>query len=103
MNLRFREILSGATEINRMEAVRRVYDQLLGEALGKKYVEKYFSSEAKPRAQEMVANIIAAMPTQIEGLTWMGARDEKKALEKLAALNAKNRLRTSEGLQQHQS
>jgi len=62
---------------------------LLGEALGKKYVEKYFPPEAKARAQEMVANIIAAMHDTIEGLTWMGPETKKKALEKLAALNAK--------------
>ena len=33
-------------------------DQLLGEALGKKYVEKYFPPEAKARMQEMVRNLL---------------------------------------------
>jgi endothelin-converting enzyme/putative endopeptidase len=82
--------LSGAKEIKpRWKRCAESTDQLLGEALGKKYVEKYFSPEAKARAQEMVENILAAMHDTIEGLSWMGPQTKKKALEKLAALNAK--------------
>lgn len=82
--------LSGAQEIKpRWKRCAESTDQLLGEALGKKYVEKYFSAEAKARAQEMVANIIAAMHDTIEGLTWMRPETKKKALEKLGALNTK--------------
>ncbi len=82
--------LSGATEIKpRWKRCAESTDQLLGEALGKKYVEKYFPPEAKARAQEMVANILAAMHDTIEGLTWMGPETKKKALEKLSALNTK--------------
>jgi putative endopeptidase len=82
--------LSGATEIKpRWKRCAESTDQLLGEALGKKYVEKYFPPEAKARAQEMVANIIAAMHDTIEGLTWMGPETKKKALEKLSTLNPK--------------
>jgi putative endopeptidase len=82
--------LSGATEIKpRWKRCAESTDQLLGEALGKKYVEKYFPPEAKARAQEMVGNIIAAMHDTIEGLTWMGPETKKKALEKLSTLNPK--------------
>ena len=82
--------LSGATEIKpRWKRCAESTDQLLGEALGKKYVEKYFPPKAKTRAQEMVGNIVAAMHDTIEGLTWMGPETKKKALEKLAALNTK--------------
>ena len=82
--------LSGATEIKpRWKRCAESTDQLLGEALGKKYVEKYFPPQAKARAQEMVTNIIAAMHDTIEGLTWMGPETKKKALEKLATLNPK--------------
>ena len=82
--------LSGATEIKpRWKRCAESTDQLLGEALGKKYVEKYFSPAAKARAQEMVTNIIAAMHDTIEGLSWMGPETKKKALEKLATLNPK--------------
>ena len=82
--------LSGATEIKpRWKRCAESTDQLLGEALGKKYVEKYFPPEAKARAREMVENIVAAMHDTIEGLSWMGAETKKKALEKLSALNTK--------------
>src|SRR3984957_1712788 len=82
--------LSGASEIKpRWKRCAESTDQLLGEALGKKYVERYFPAEAKARAQEMERNIIAAVHDTIEGLTWMGPETKKKALEKLATLNPK--------------
>jgi endothelin-converting enzyme/putative endopeptidase len=59
----------------------------LGEALGRKYVEKYFPPRAKAQAQEMVANVLSAMHDTIEGLAWMGPETKKKALEKLSTLN----------------
>jgi putative endopeptidase len=82
--------LNGARELKpRWKRCAEATDQLLGEALGKKYVEKYFPPEAKARAQEMVKNILAAMHDTIEGLEWMGPETKKKALEKLSTVNPK--------------
>ena len=82
--------LNGATELKpRWKRCAEATDQLLGEALGKKYVEKYFPPEAKERAQEMVKNILAAMHDTIESLEWMGPDTKKKALEKLSTFNPK--------------
>jgi putative endopeptidase len=64
-------------------------DRLLGEALGQKYVAKYFPPEAKARMQEMVRNLRTAMGQTIEGLDWMSAETKKRALEKLATFNPK--------------
>ncbi len=64
-------------------------DRLLGEALGKKYVEKYFPPEAKARMQEMVKNLRLAMKETIDGLEWMSPETKKKALEKLSTFNPK--------------
>jgi endothelin-converting enzyme/putative endopeptidase len=64
-------------------------DRYLGEALGKKYVEKYFPPEAKARMQEMVQNLRLAMGETIEGLEWMSPQTRKKALEKLSTFNPK--------------
>ena len=84
------QYLSGATELKpRWKRCAESTDQLLGEALGKKYVEKYFTPEAKARAQEMVNNILAAMHDTIESVEWMGPDTKKKALEKLATFNPK--------------
>ncbi|HEX2327374.1 MAG TPA: M13 family metallopeptidase [Candidatus Angelobacter sp.] len=84
------QYLGGAKELKpRWKRCAESTDQLLGEALGKKYVEKYFPPEAKARAQEMVQNILAAMHDTIEGLDWMGPDTKKKALEKLSTFNPK--------------
>ncbi|HYX51926.1 MAG TPA: M13 family metallopeptidase [Candidatus Limnocylindrales bacterium] len=84
------QYLGGAKELKpRWKRCAESTDQLLGEALGKKYVEKYFPPEAKARAQEMVQNILAAMHDTIEGLDWMGPETKKKALEKLSTFNPK--------------
>ncbi len=64
-------------------------DRLLGEALGQKYVAKYFPPEAKARMQEMVKNLRLAMGETIEGLQWMSPETKKKALEKLSTFNPK--------------
>jgi putative endopeptidase len=64
-------------------------DELLGEALGRKYVERYFPPAAKARAQEMVQNLLAAMKDTINGLAWMSPATKQKALEKLATFNPK--------------
>lgn len=84
------QYLAGAKEIKpRWKRCAEATDQLLGDALGKKYVDEYFPPQAKARAQEMVANILAAMHDTIEGLDWMGPETKKKALEKLATFNPK--------------
>jgi endothelin-converting enzyme/putative endopeptidase len=47
--------LSGTTEMKpRWKRCVELTDQLLGEALGQKYVEKWFPPEAKARMQQMV-------------------------------------------------
>jgi endothelin-converting enzyme/putative endopeptidase len=64
-------------------------DQLLGEALGKKYVEKHFPPEAKARMLDMVKNLQLAMKDTIGGLAWMSPETKQKALEKLSTFNPK--------------
>jgi putative endopeptidase len=64
-------------------------DQLLGEALGKKYVEEYFPPEAKARAQEMVRNILAAMRDDILSRPWMNDETKERAMAKIATFNPK--------------
>jgi endothelin-converting enzyme/putative endopeptidase len=82
--------LSGATEMKpRWKRCAEATDRQLGEALGRAYVEKYFSPEGKARMQEMVRNILLAMHDTIDGLDWMSPATKAKALEKLAAFNMK--------------
>ena len=82
--------LTGATEMKpRWKRCAEATDNQLGEALGRKYVEKYFTPEAKARMQEMVKNILLAMKDTIQGIDWMGEATKRKALEKLATFNPK--------------
>lgn len=64
-------------------------DNLLGEALGKKYVEKHFPAQAKARMQDLVKNLLLAMGDIIRELSWMSDATKTKALEKLATFNPK--------------
>ena len=82
--------LSGSTEMKpRWKQCVESDDALLGEALGRRYVERYFPPEAKARMQELVKNLLSAMGDTIRGLEWMGPETRKRALEKLATFNPK--------------
>lgn len=64
-------------------------DSALGEALGQRYVEKYFPPEAKVRVQRMVENLLQAMRETIEQLPWMTQQTKANALEKLSRFHVK--------------
>jgi putative endopeptidase len=82
--------LQGQKEMKpRWKRCAETADRLLGEALGQKYVAKYFPPEAKARMQDMVQNLRLAMKETIEGLDWMSPETKKRALEKLATFNPK--------------
>jgi endothelin-converting enzyme/putative endopeptidase len=82
--------LAGAKEIKpRWKRCVEQEDALLGEALGKKYVEKYFPPAAKARIQELVHNELLALHDIIGSLDWMSPETKKKALEKLSTFNTK--------------
>ena len=82
--------LGGAKEMKpRWKRCVESTDALLGEALGRKYVETYFPPAAKARMQELVRNLLRAMDEVIRGLDWMSDATKAKALEKLATFNPK--------------
>jgi endothelin-converting enzyme/putative endopeptidase len=82
--------LSGTKEMKpRWKRCVESTDNLLGEALGKKYVKKYFPPEAKARMQEMVRNLLAAMRDDILTRPWMSDDTKEKALAKIATFNPK--------------
>ncbi|MGB8708508.1 MAG: M13 family metallopeptidase [Methyloceanibacter sp.] len=64
-------------------------DEQLGEALGKAYVEREFSPEAKQRVLAMTRQIEKAMETAIKTLDWMSDKTKARALEKLASVTNK--------------
>lgn len=56
--------------------------EMLGEALGKIYVEKHFPAEAKVRMETMVRNILDEFGRSIENSNWMEEATKKAATEK---------------------
>ncbi|MEQ8522943.1 MAG: M13 family metallopeptidase, partial [Vicingaceae bacterium] len=82
--------LSGTTEMRpRWKRVLSSTNGVIGEAIGKLYVDEVFPPEAKATAKEMVDEILEAMGDRIKGLEWMTDTTKEKALEKLASFTVK--------------
>ncbi len=84
------KVLSGTPELK--DRWKRGVDQVtgaLGEAVGKIYVGKYFTPEAKARAEGLVKNLLTAMGTRLDGLKWMSDETKAKAKIKLGTYNPK--------------
>ena len=75
---------------------------LLGELVGKSYVERYFPAENKAAMVDLVANLRKALAQSIEQNDWMSAATKKEALAKLDAFDPKigyrDNLETYDGL-----
>ncbi len=56
---------------------------VLGEAIGKLYVEKHFPESSKSRMMELVGNLQTALAQRIDESTWMGADTKVQAKDKL--------------------
>jgi len=61
----------------------------LGDALGKLYVERHFSPEAKAAMQALVENLRKALRTNIEKIAWMGDATKAEAYRKLETFRPK--------------
>ena len=82
--------LTGATEMRpRWKRCVEFTDNQLGEALGKKYVEKTFGAAGKERTLKMVHALETALAEDIEKLPWMTPATKKEALIKLQAITNK--------------
>src|SRR5690606_29605820 len=84
------KILWGAQEQRpRWETVLENCNNYLGDAIGKIYVDEYFSPDAKLAATTMVDNIVDAFKGRIKNLEWMTPATKIQALEKIEALSVK--------------
>ncbi|MDB5353713.1 MAG: peptidase [Phycisphaerales bacterium] len=90
-NFRFYSgVMRGVKEMQpRWKRAVGTIDGLMGEALGRLYVEKHFTPDAKRRMDDLVKNILAAYRERIESRDWMGADTKKQALAKLALIMPK--------------
>ncbi|MFV8336123.1 M13 family metallopeptidase [Flavobacterium sp. RSP29] len=61
----------------------------LGEIVGKVYVKKHFSPEAKEEVTLLVKNLLKAYGESIKNLDWMSPETKKQALDKLSKFTPK--------------
>jgi putative endopeptidase len=64
-------------------------ERAMGELVGRLYVERHFSPEAKERMGELVANLREAFRLGIENLDWMSEETKLQAQDKLARFTVK--------------
>lgn len=86
----FGQTLAGAKQLKpRWQRAVEAENSVLPEAIGRLYVEKYFSPQAKQHINRLVDNIMAAYAQRIQSLDWMGPETKAKALVKLKAVQRK--------------
>jgi putative endopeptidase len=62
---------------------------VMGEAVGRIYVERHFPPTAKQSMDQLVANLIEAYRQSIQKLEWMGEDTRRRALDKLGKFTPK--------------
>ena len=76
--------LSGTEELrDRWKRGVALVENLMGDAVGRLYVERHFPPDAKARMDELVANLREAYRVSITDLEWMTPETRQRALEKL--------------------
>ncbi|ORV51010.1 peptidase M13 [Mycolicibacter engbaekii] len=82
--------LSGTEQIrDRWKRGVSVVESLMGDAVGKLYVERHFPPAAKARIDELVRNLREAYRVSITNLDWMTPPTRERALAKLDKFTAK--------------
>ena len=77
-------VMSGTTQDRaRWKRAIGAVQGVLGEAVGKMYVEKYFPASSKERMIQLVRNLQKSLGERIKEQKWMGKETQEKALEKL--------------------
>ena len=77
-------VLSGTEEIReRWKRGVGLVESLLGDAVGRLYVDRHFPAESKEQMVELVANLVEAYRRRISTLDWMTPATRERALDKL--------------------
>ncbi|MES2799529.1 MAG: M13 family metallopeptidase [Bacteroidota bacterium] len=84
-------VLSGKKEMKPYSesVIDEMTNQEFGEVLGKAFVAKYFSENAKNKVNTMVDNLLIVFRDRINNLDWMSAGTKKEALNKLNSIGRK--------------
>ncbi|CAF4398586.1 unnamed protein product, partial [Adineta steineri] len=62
-------------------------NSVMGFAVSKAYIKKYFDDNARNQTFEMVANIRKAFTDMLDDSTWMDSMSKTKAIEKALAID----------------
>ncbi len=83
-------LLTGAEQIrDRWKRAVSLVESLMGDAVGKLYVQRYFPPDAKARIDGLVNNLQEAYRLSISDLDWMTPQTRERALTKLDKFTAK--------------
>ena len=86
----FGRTLSGTPELRaRWKRGVSFVESILGEAVGRLYVERHFPPESKAQMDVLVGHLLEAYRESITQLDWMSEATKQRALEKLATFNPK--------------
>jgi putative endopeptidase len=87
----YQGVLSGKSEMKPLHenAINDLTRMSIGQLLGKFFVEKHFSENAKIKVNTMVDNLLLAFNERIKNLTWMTDSTKIEALHKLNSIGRK--------------
>ena len=86
----FSHQMAGAKEQRpRWKRAMQVPNSILGEAVGKMYVERFFPESSKQKMVDLVENLRIALGQHIDSLEWMSDSTKVRAREKLATFTVK--------------
>ena len=84
------QTLTGAKELRpRWKRCVDYTDNQLGEALGRKFVDRTFGAEGKDRTLKMVDALEKALGQDLQTISWMTPATKQKAMDKLKAITNK--------------
>lgn len=86
----FGKTMSGRKEdYPRWKKATSQVENMMGEALGKIYVQRYFPASSKERMEKLVRNLQTSLAERIKKQDWMSEETKVAALDKLAAFYVK--------------
>lgn len=86
----FEKELKGTSEpLPRWKRALQGLEAAMGEELGKLYVKKYFPSDAKARALEVVESVRDALRLRLHEVAWMSPETRVEALKKMEKFKVK--------------
>lgn len=86
----FGRVMRGQKEDHpRWKRATDIVESCLGQALGRMYVERYFSPEAKARMSQLVENLRVSLGQRIDAQAWMSDETKRNAHAKLDAFAVK--------------